>query len=230
MHPPEKKAPEPLTLVVPIIRAGLQHEQLRDEIYCQLIKQTFVVQFQKPPPREITTRGWELLAFIAGAFLPSEELAKYVAAYVLGSQNVDHKPIVSLARSSQRRLERAWLRYSFRGIYRTYAPSLAELAAGEEPRPRRRQRLPGGRHVLLLLLPSPLTPPEASPSTTSNSTRRPARTSASPCWPSGWACRTRPSSPSTRPTRRTCPAAAAAPSSARCSWRRSWRTSWPRRR
>lgn len=47
--------------------------------------------------RDILVRGWELLAFASGSFLPTEKLRPYVAAIFLGAQNHDHKPISQLA-------------------------------------------------------------------------------------------------------------------------------------
>ncbi|XP_064594768.1 unconventional myosin-XV-like isoform X2 [Liolophura sinensis] len=60
-----------------IIQQGLQHEQLRDEIYCQLCNQTW-----RNETVSSAERGWFLLALCLGCFQPSETLYKYLLKYV----------------------------------------------------------------------------------------------------------------------------------------------------
>jgi len=52
---------------------GLQHEGLRDEIFCQLANQTW--GNQKLGPAE---RVWQLMAHCLSAFQPSPSLYKYL--------------------------------------------------------------------------------------------------------------------------------------------------------
>lgn len=53
-----------------------QSEELRDEVYCQLCKQTF-----KNSSPEGTLRGWQLLNICLATFTPTAELQPYLAAY-----------------------------------------------------------------------------------------------------------------------------------------------------
>lgn len=52
-------------------------EELRDEILCQLVKQTTA-----NPDATSTLRGWELMAMCAGLFPPSAKLEKYLLSYM----------------------------------------------------------------------------------------------------------------------------------------------------
>jgi len=51
-------------------------EVFRDEIFCQLIKQT-----RGNPDPESTVKGWQLMAIVAGTFPPSKKLEKYLMSY-----------------------------------------------------------------------------------------------------------------------------------------------------
>lgn len=51
-------------------------EELRDEVFCQLVKQT-----RNNPSPENTVRGWQLLAICAGTYPPSKTLEKYLLSY-----------------------------------------------------------------------------------------------------------------------------------------------------
>mmetsp|Transcript_24551 Transcript_24551/g.76972 ORF Transcript_24551/g.76972 Transcript_24551/m.76972 type:complete len:751 (-) Transcript_24551:571-2823(-) len=51
----------------------LAPEDLRDEVYCQLIKQT-----TRNPSPESNMKGWELLCILTGSFPPGEELKPFV--------------------------------------------------------------------------------------------------------------------------------------------------------
>ena len=57
---------------------GLQNEQLRDEIYCQVVNQCW--NNQNPQAVE---RGWNLMAACLSAFPPSVKLCKYLIKYVI---------------------------------------------------------------------------------------------------------------------------------------------------
>lgn len=51
-------------------------EELRDEIFCQLIKQT-----RCNPSADNTLKGWQLLAICAGTYPPSKTLERYLMSY-----------------------------------------------------------------------------------------------------------------------------------------------------
>jgi myosin-7 len=51
-------------------------EVFRDEIFCQIIKQT-----RGNPDPESTVKGWQLMAIVAGTFPPSKKLEKYLMSY-----------------------------------------------------------------------------------------------------------------------------------------------------
>eukprot|EP01133_Synstelium_polycarpum_P010708 gene10708-12454_t len=61
-----------------IIRVGLEHVDLRDEIYCQIVR-----QLTNHPKRDNKLRGWELMAAICGSFPPKQRLLKYVSSFLL---------------------------------------------------------------------------------------------------------------------------------------------------
>ena len=51
-------------------------EELRDEIFCQLIKQT-----RNNPSAESTVKGWQLMCLAAGTYPPSKKFEKYLMSY-----------------------------------------------------------------------------------------------------------------------------------------------------
>uniref|UniRef100_A0A8C9J0W4 Uncharacterized protein n=1 Tax=Piliocolobus tephrosceles TaxID=591936 RepID=A0A8C9J0W4_9PRIM len=73
-----------------------QEEKLRDEIYCQVIKQ--VTGHPRP---ERCTRGWSFLSLLTGCFSPSTRLMPYLTKFLQ-----DSGPSQELARSSQEHLQR----------------------------------------------------------------------------------------------------------------------------
>jgi len=52
-------------------------EEIRDEIFCQLVKQT-----SGNPSVDSLVKGWKLMAICCAVFPPSDELANYLAAYL----------------------------------------------------------------------------------------------------------------------------------------------------
>ncbi|KAM9597371.1 LOW QUALITY PROTEIN: myosin XVB [Trichechus inunguis] len=74
-----------------------QEENLRDEIYCQVIKQ--VTEHPRP---ECCAQGWKFLSLLTGCFLPSTTLMPYVTKFLQ-----DAGQSQELARSSQEHLQHA---------------------------------------------------------------------------------------------------------------------------
>mmetsp|Transcript_26353 Transcript_26353/g.42683 ORF Transcript_26353/g.42683 Transcript_26353/m.42683 type:complete len:764 (-) Transcript_26353:552-2843(-) len=74
----DKPSKNPISNANRIFRITVQSpEDLRDEVYCQLVKQT-----TNNPDATSTLRGWELLAMCAGLFPPSSKLEKYLLSYM----------------------------------------------------------------------------------------------------------------------------------------------------
>eukprot|EP01117_Protostelium_nocturnum_P014956 TRINITY_DN574_c0_g2_i1.p1 TRINITY_DN574_c0_g2~~TRINITY_DN574_c0_g2_i1.p1 ORF type:complete len:2184 (+),score=918.74 TRINITY_DN574_c0_g2_i1:142-6693(+) len=74
----KKTAGDGPTLVKFIISKGITNKSLRDEIFCQICKQT-----NDNPDRESKKKGWELLAYCTSFFPCSDEFAPYLASYIL---------------------------------------------------------------------------------------------------------------------------------------------------
>ncbi|XP_008564302.1 PREDICTED: unconventional myosin-XVB-like [Galeopterus variegatus] len=91
-----------------------QEKDLRDEIYCQVIKQ--VTGHPRP---EHSARGWSFLSLLSGFFPPSTTLMPYVTKFLQ-----DSGPSQELARSSQEHLQRT---VKFGGRQRL--PPLGEMQA-----------------------------------------------------------------------------------------------------
>jgi len=104
-----------------LIQKAIDREILRDEIYCQLIKQTSK-ENTKP---ESLYRGWELLLCCVSCFLPSEKLNNYLMAHFVANTKESTGATVSMrATECIERLERT----SLKGP-RIFAPSTQELTA-----------------------------------------------------------------------------------------------------
>eukprot|EP00515_Schizochytrium_aggregatum_P020736 CAMPEP_0202100776 /NCGR_PEP_ID=MMETSP0965-20130614/3344_1 /ASSEMBLY_ACC=CAM_ASM_000507 /TAXON_ID=4773 /ORGANISM="Schizochytrium aggregatum, Strain ATCC28209" /LENGTH=679 /DNA_ID=CAMNT_0048669449 /DNA_START=1 /DNA_END=2037 /DNA_ORIENTATION=- len=69
----DKKNPNPEEMGARFVNNGVQHSELRDEIFAQLIKQTT----NNPNPAS-AERGWDLLSVVVSSFVPSEDFANFV--------------------------------------------------------------------------------------------------------------------------------------------------------
>eukprot|EP01114_Cavostelium_apophysatum_P013166 TRINITY_DN3125_c0_g1_i3.p1 TRINITY_DN3125_c0_g1~~TRINITY_DN3125_c0_g1_i3.p1 ORF type:complete len:2243 (+),score=811.97 TRINITY_DN3125_c0_g1_i3:147-6875(+) len=96
-----------------IIYAGLSNPSLRNEIYCQIIKQ---INGNDSVP--VATKAWELLAYVASTYPPNPYLLKYVASFI--TEHSQKK--VEFATYCLKRLERT----AYYGD-RALVPSMLEL-------------------------------------------------------------------------------------------------------
>lgn len=70
-----ESVPDPVPIIQGVLQTGHDLRPLRDELYCQLIKQTAKV----PQPGSTgDLRRWELLTCLSCTFLPSRGILKYL--------------------------------------------------------------------------------------------------------------------------------------------------------
>jgi hypothetical protein len=73
----DKKVDDPDGEGENVVKMGLSHIDLRDEIYCQIIKQVSC----NPSPAS-TQRGWKLMGGCIATFPPSESFENYLEVYL----------------------------------------------------------------------------------------------------------------------------------------------------
>ncbi|ESO93643.1 hypothetical protein LOTGIDRAFT_119149, partial [Lottia gigantea] len=73
----EAKEDSSVTTIQHIIKTGLERIELRDEIFCQLIRQT-----NENPEPESLRQAWVLMCLFSASFAPSKNLHKYMLSYV----------------------------------------------------------------------------------------------------------------------------------------------------
>ncbi|XP_054281634.1 unconventional myosin-XV-like isoform X2 [Macrosteles quadrilineatus] len=117
-----------------------KHEQLRDEVYCQLMKQT------TNNKSESCQRGWRLLSIVAAYFTCSETLRPYLLKYLETAAYDKRRAFHGTANVCLQNLRKT-LRYGGR----KNVPSVEEVTAVSAGRNSKRQlyRLPGGSETVI---------------------------------------------------------------------------------
>ena len=67
----------PVILAHELITAGIENVELRDELYCQMMK-----QLSKNPNDASKRRGWNLMALALSSFPPSDELENFLELFL----------------------------------------------------------------------------------------------------------------------------------------------------
>ena len=96
---PKGKA-EKFTLSEELVQRGIEELLLRDEIYCQLMKQT-----TRHPKKENRRKGLRLLSICLSCFAPSPEFTPYVNTWLYGLNSDSELEIPLIAQDCQTRLE-----------------------------------------------------------------------------------------------------------------------------
>ncbi|XP_063236075.1 unconventional myosin-XV [Bacillus rossius redtenbacheri] len=115
-----------------------KHEALRDELYCQLMKQT---TNNKSPRPDSCQRGWRLFSIVAAYFVCSETLKPYLFKYLETAAYDKRRAYHGTATVCLQNL-----RKTFKYGGRKNVPSVEEITAISAGRNSKRQiyRLPGG--------------------------------------------------------------------------------------
>ncbi|KAH9423690.1 hypothetical protein DERP_005271 [Dermatophagoides pteronyssinus] len=120
-----------------------RYPPIRDEVYCQLMKQT---TSNKSPKLDSCQRGWRLFSIIAAYFDCSETLRPYLFKYLETAAYDKRRAFHVTANITLKNLKKT---FKFGG--RKNVPSIEEIAAISAGRTSKRQmyRLPGGTERIL---------------------------------------------------------------------------------
>uniref|UniRef100_A0A8C8AR78 Myosin XVA n=1 Tax=Otus sunia TaxID=257818 RepID=A0A8C8AR78_9STRI len=132
-----------LNAICTILKLCAEHEVLRDELYCQIIKQVTNNTSSKP---DSCQKGWRLLYILAAYYKCSEVLRPFVLAFLQGASSHPELPFQGIAKACEQNLRKT-LQFGGRSLF----PSSMELKAMVAGRSAKRQLflLPGGieRHL-----------------------------------------------------------------------------------
>ncbi|XP_014748635.1 PREDICTED: unconventional myosin-XV [Sturnus vulgaris] len=132
-----------LDAVCTILKLCAEHEVLRDEVYCQIIKQITNNTSSKP---DSCQRGWRLLYILAAYYKCSEVLRPFLVAFLQDASRHPELPFHGIAKACEQNLRKT-LQFGGRSLF----PSSMELKAMVAGRSAKRQLflLPGGieRHL-----------------------------------------------------------------------------------
>ncbi|KAG0031804.1 hypothetical protein BGZ82_006825 [Podila clonocystis] len=111
-----------IKLVLELIKKGLDHGELRDEIYVQMCK-----QLTENPSREGSIKGWHLFTILLITFSPSKNLHDYLASFLTQHATSALHPIPVMAQHCNDLLRRISKRGS-----RAKQLTLVEIARAQE--------------------------------------------------------------------------------------------------
>ena len=122
----DKQMPFPAMLAQDLLKTGFEKRQLRDEIYCQIIK-----QLTNNPRPESSAKGWQIMCMCVGTFPPSFDFEMYLMHYILERRDTGRGVVVDFAKYCLRTLE-AMLSH---GEGAGYVPQVEEILAFKERPP-----------------------------------------------------------------------------------------------
>ncbi|XP_069666522.1 unconventional myosin-XV [Haliaeetus albicilla] len=127
-----------LDAVCTILKLCAEHEVLRDEVYCQIIKQVTNNTSSKP---DSCQKGWRLLYILAAYYKCSEVLRPFLLAFLQDASRHPELPCQGIAKACEQNLRKT-LQFGGRSLF----PSSTELRAMVAGRSAKRQLflLPGG--------------------------------------------------------------------------------------
>ncbi|XP_050173740.1 unconventional myosin-XV [Myiozetetes cayanensis] len=132
-----------LDAVCTILKLCAEHEVLRDEVYCQIIKQ---ITNNTSSKTDSCQRGWRLLYILAAYYKCSEVLRPFLLAFLQDASRHPELPFHGIAKACEQNLRKT-LQFGGRSLF----PSSMELKAMVAGRSAKRQLflLPGGieRHL-----------------------------------------------------------------------------------
>ncbi|PKU30971.1 unconventional myosin-xv [Limosa lapponica baueri] len=132
-----------LDAICTILKLCAEHEVLRDEVYCQIIKQVTNNTSSKP---DSCQKGWRLLYILAAYYKCSEVLRPFLLAFLQDASRHPELPFQGIAKACEQNLRKT-LQFGGRSLF----PSSMELKAMVAGRSAKRQLflLPGGieRHL-----------------------------------------------------------------------------------
>jgi myosin heavy subunit len=97
----EKRMAYPSTLAQDILKTGFDSENMRDELYAQLIK-----QLSNNPKPDSISKGWQLMCLYCSTFAPSDAFSKFVVHFIVGKlDSAKDGPVVDYAKYCLRTLE-----------------------------------------------------------------------------------------------------------------------------
>jgi len=112
--------PCPEMLAQDILRKGIDHKYIRDEIYTQIIK-----QLSNNPKSNSTAKGWQLMCMCIDMFPPSHEFENYLFHFIIEKRDKANGAVANYARYCFRTLEAILSNGNCTGV----VPSIEEIQA-----------------------------------------------------------------------------------------------------